>query len=217
MPLGKKRQHCAKCQRPERRCLCHLAVEIPLPWRLVVWQDPSEIRQAKGTVPLLQACLPQLDVWNSADSEEQLKLERLLDDPHCGCFLVYPGPDARTVADIRQVTEANPTSICFILLDATWRKSLKLLHSHPRLTQLPRVGLQHLPTSRYHIRKSPRRDGVSTLEAAATLLAEWHAMPPAQHPASQRLLAQFQQWVEEELARLPTDIRQRYPASEKQE
>ena len=47
-----QRRYCPACERPQSRCLCTLAVPVSLPWRLVVLQDPSEVKNAKGSVAL---------------------------------------------------------------------------------------------------------------------------------------------------------------------
>jgi DTW domain-containing protein YfiP len=59
------------------------------------------------------------------------------------------------------------------VLDGTWRKSLKLLHSHPALGALPRLALAAPPPTHYRaIRKARRPDQVSTLEATCQALAQ---------------------------------------------
>ena len=173
---------------------------------MVILQDPSEARQAKGSVPLLQACLRPLKVWVSDDFLHHEGLNTLLQDPQLALFLVYPGDEARQASELKAKLAGRTP--CFVLLDGTWRKSLKLLHSHPALAQLPRLTLATQPKSDYHIRKSPRADGLSTFEAVAAMLSEWSEKPETYAP----LTTSFQAWVERELARLPPDVRCRYPA-----
>jgi DTW domain-containing protein YfiP len=60
-----------------------------------------------------------------------------------------------------------------VVLDATWRKSLKMLHLNPALMALPRLALQDLPPPRYRaMRRARRADQLSTLEAVCTALAQ---------------------------------------------
>ena len=202
-----QRRYCPACERPQSRCLCTLAVPVSLPWRLVVLQDPSEVKNAKGSVALLRACLPELTLWRSGQIAEQEALDQLLGDPALRCLLLYPGEASTPVSQLKALTDERP--LCFILLDGTWRKSLKLLHSHPRLQQLPRVSLTPSQPGGYHIRKSPRADGLSTFEAAAHLLAEWQRDQPCND--GERLLGCFSAWIERELAALPAEVRARYP------
>ena len=127
--------------------------------------------------------------------------------PH-RCLLLYPGVSAISVPQLQAQSDERP--LCFILLDGTWRKSLKLLHSHPQLQLLPRVALAPSQPGGYHIRKSPRADGLSTFEAAAHLLGEWQADQATDDSA--RLLGCFSSWIERELGALPAEVRSRYPA-----
>ena len=204
-----QRRYCPACERPQSRCLCTLAVPIALPWRLVVLQDPSEVKNAKGSVALLRACLPAMTLWRSENFAEHEGLNQLLDDPSLRCHLLYPGDSSLSVPQLRE--QIDDASLCFILLDGTWRKSLKLLHSHPKLQQLPRVALTPSQPGGYHIRKSPRADGLSTFEAAAHLLGEWKRNQPIHD--GERLLGCFSAWIERELAALPAEVRSRYPGA----
>ena len=201
-----KRPYCPHCQRPLTACLCTLACALTSPWPVVILQDPTEARQAKGSVPLLQACLQPVTVWIGDDFSQHAGLNALLQDPQLAPLLVYPGHEAHSAAH-HQATLAGRTP-CFVLLDGTWRKSLKLLHSHPALASLPRLTLATPTQSDYHIRKSPRADGLSTFEAVSAILGEWSGNPTAYAPLSDS----FQAWMQRELARLPTEVRRRYPS-----
>lgn len=59
-----------------------------------------------------------------------------------------------------------------MVIDATWRKSLRLLLEHPLLAALPRLSLEAPPPTRYReIRAARRADQISTLEATVQALA----------------------------------------------
>ena len=131
--MSRQRPYCPACQRPLTTCLCALARRVDTPWPVVILQDATERGQAKGTVPLLQACVPTLLVWHSLDFSQHAPLNALLGDPRYRCLLVYPGEEARTASHWRPQLEAEGRVPCFILLDGTWRKSLRLLHCHPAL------------------------------------------------------------------------------------
>lgn len=206
------RAYCSRCERPLSRCLCSLATRITLPWRLVVLQDPGEVKQAKGSLALLKACVPEITVWSSHDFSQHIELNALLAEPSRQCILLYPGEQAQPVSHWQ---ESVPTGeLCIIALDGTWRKSLKMLLEHPKLAQLPRMTLTSTHASRYLIRKSPRTDGLSTFEAIGFLMREWcQQQGDATGIAeSEHLLASFERWIARELAALPADIRARYPA-----
>ncbi|MGS0757100.1 DTW domain-containing protein [Roseateles sp. GG27B] len=58
------------------------------------------------------------------------------------------------------------------MLDATWRKSRKMLHLNPLLQALPRLALQQPPPSRYTIRRAQQTHQLSTLEATVLALQQ---------------------------------------------
>ena len=58
------------------------------------------------------------------------------------------------------------------VLDATWRKSRKMLYLNPELQQMPRVSLEHTPISLYTIRKAHSENQLSTLEASCYALQQ---------------------------------------------
>ena len=59
-----------------------------------------------------------------------------------------------------------------VVLDATWRKSRKMLYLNPQLQQLPRLPLRDTPASHYLIRKAHAPDQLSTLEATCYALMQ---------------------------------------------
>ena len=71
-----------------------------------------------------------------------------------------------------------------MVLDATWRKSRKMLYLNPGLQALPRLALQgDLPASRYGaLRKAHAPGQLSTLEAAACALQRLAPAGPSLQP-----------------------------------
>ncbi len=165
---------------------------------LVVLQHPQEQGRAKGSVGLLQACVPDCQVWVAEDFAQHPQLQALLADPRRQCWLAYPGGSAVTAPQARAQWQPG-TRPTLLLLDATWRKSYRLLHSAPALLALPRLSLDPLPAGRYLIRKSSVPGGLSTFEAAAHLLDQWQ--PDAERLG--RLLASFDAWVARAQAHQP--------------
>jgi len=58
------------------------------------------------------------------------------------------------------------------VLDATWRKSRKMLYLNPALQALPRLALVDAAPSNYRIRKAHAPHQLSSLEAAARALGQ---------------------------------------------
>jgi DTW domain-containing protein YfiP len=81
-----------------------------------------------------------------------------------------------------------------VVLDATWRKSRKMLYLNVALQRLPRLALADVPASGYHIRKAHAPHQLSTFEAAACALAQLQGT----EAAWPRLLEAFNAFVEQQ-------------------
>ncbi|MBB4842604.1 DTW domain-containing protein YfiP [Paucibacter oligotrophus] len=156
---------CRACELPLAACLCAWVRPVDNRVELIVLQHPQEQHQAKGTVRLLQRCLSRCRVLVGEGFDEAL-LAPLLG---AGTALLYP-MDATALAG----ATAGPVQR-LILLDATWRKSRKMLQLNPRLQTLPRLALTELPPSGYAIRRAQRPEQRSSLEAAALALQQLEA------------------------------------------
>jgi DTW domain-containing protein YfiP len=88
----------------------------------------------------------------------------------------------------------DPDRLRLLVLDATWRKSRKMLYLNPALQGLPRLALRDLPPSAYRIRKAHAPHQLSTLEAAAHALARLESDPLRYQP----LLAAFDGFVQQQ-------------------
>nr|GAJ35270.1 uncharacterized conserved protein [Bradyrhizobium sp. DOA9] len=79
-----------------------------------------------------------------------------------------------------------------VLLDGTWSQAKALWWRNPWMLKCQRVILNPQKPSRYgRLRKEPRRDGLSTIEAAATILAGIERRPDI----ADTLLASFERML----------------------
>jgi DTW domain-containing protein len=88
----------------------------------------------------------------------------------------------------------DPAGLRLVLIDATWRKSRRMLYQSPWLQGLPRLALTDPPPSRYHVRRARGAAQRSTFEAAVQALAlldpepaRWDALWPVFDGFVQRL------------------------------
>lgn len=138
-------------------------------------QHPKEQRQAKNSVGLLRLSLMRCEVV-VGDRFSPGQLQDLLWRPGRNTRLLYPDVPAAP-APVPPVPPAadEPTAalpVRLVVLDATWRKSLRMLLEHPALAALPRVSLHEPAPTRYReIRAARRDDHVSTLEATVQALS----------------------------------------------
>ncbi|WP_163935391.1 tRNA-uridine aminocarboxypropyltransferase [Paraferrimonas sp. SM1919] len=156
------RAKCDNCNQPQVRCFCPFITPLKHQTKLIIMQHPSELKAAKGTVKLLQMMSQNIEVWVGESQADFSELQQQLQGIQVG--LLYPDEQAVSLdgAD-------KPQLDALILLDGTWKKTYKILQLNPWLQALPKVSF-NAPKGRYHIRKAPRADSLSTLEAACFAL-----------------------------------------------
>lgn len=167
-----RRATCARCLRPQATCLCALVRPTDHRTEVLVLQHPQEQRQAKNSVALLRLSLAHCEVVVGERFAPDA-LQALLHRPGRITRLLYPDVPAAPAPPVaKQAPMTSDVQVRLVVLDATWRKSLRLLLEHPALAALPRLSLHAPAPTRYRaIRAARRADQVSTLEATVQALA----------------------------------------------
>jgi len=131
---------------------------------VVIVQHPHEQFHPFGTARMVERCLDRARIF--VDYDRTLRDgRRPLPLPE-GAALLYPGPDARDLATL--APEERPSAL--VVIDGTWGQARTLYRELPALHSLPRVSFDAARPSRYRIRKQPRQECLSTLEAVVRAL-----------------------------------------------
>jgi DTW domain-containing protein YfiP len=149
---------------------------------VLILQHPSEADNAKGSARLLHLSLQGSRLVTGEVFGEQ-ELQALLHAPFGGSestrhpVLLYPDTSGDNALQITpppldEELLHTPAQLRLVVLDATWRKSRKMLYQNPLLQTLPRLPLHNPPASRYLIRKAHRPGQLSTLEATCYALMQ---------------------------------------------
>lgn len=173
-----RRALCQRCARPLSTCICAWATPTANEASVLILQHPLEVRQAKGSARLLQLSLrhAELHVGETFSPHELASWLRGSGPTPAHTVLLYPA-HPELPAPTAECAEVSPSQIRLVVLDGTWRKSLKMLHLNPALQSLPRLSLHPDSPSRYLIRKAHRPDQLSTLEASCLALAQLEQAP----------------------------------------
>jgi DTW domain-containing protein YfiP len=167
--------------------------------QVLILQHPMEVANAKGSARLLHMCLPgsALQVGEQFEADA---LQAWLAQGQRRAVLLYPDTPGDRSLGIAAPAAFGPAwpaqSLLLVVLDATWRKSRKMLYLNPALQALPRLPLRDTPPSHYLIRKAHAPDQLSTLEATAYALAMLEQAPRAFDP----LIAAFDGFVAQQQA-----------------
>lgn len=177
-----KRQTCPQCLRPLSTCICELIQPVQNHIELVILQHPLEVNEAKNTARLLHLCLKNSQIHIGETFTEDFFAQ--FNAPSTYNLLLYPEtPEEKSLGIITppqldatklniDESATNKNLLRLWVLDATWRKSRKMLYLNPNLQRMPRIILQDAPASIYKIRKAHSENQLSTLEASCYALRQ---------------------------------------------
>nr|WP_295802444.1 tRNA-uridine aminocarboxypropyltransferase [uncultured Microbulbifer sp.] len=163
------RQICPTCQRPLKVCYCSALVHIANRIKVLIIQHPLEEKHPFNTGRMARLCLENSELIVAENLSDE-KLAQLLKP---GSALLYPS--LGWLPEVEQVAPGTPQAEALeqlVVIDATWRKSKKMLHLHPALQQLPRVSFEGALSSNYQIRHSSLENSLSTIESVAMAMAQ---------------------------------------------
>jgi len=193
-----KRVLCSNCLKASSACICSTIKVIDNLYQVHILQHPSEEKKAIGTARILKLSLRnvKLSIGEFFD-EQQFDLKN--------SYLLFPSDTAITATElVKQHTFDKKSQ--FILLDGSWKKAYKLLMSNPFLQVLPKVFIDVDVKSNYRLRKSPREDGLSTVEAGYYLLSQLEQDSQKFIP----LLKSFEFMIDYQISQIPEEIYQRH-------
>lgn len=229
---------CPRCQKPVPLCICDSVTPIENSISILILQHPQEQDRALGTARLTAQHFEHAVVrvglsWPSLSKA----LGRTVSDPSRWAVLYLGSAKVAELDTSRDVVAINRKGELeqdqrrilddiegIVLLDGTWSQAKALWWRNPWMLKCQRVILGPSRPSRYgQLRREPRRDGLSTIEAAAMLLATLERRPDIAetlHASFERMLARYRevQRSSPELAPKPKpkrDYRRRQHSSHK--
>src|SRR5437764_10475905 len=177
---------CPRCQKPLPLCICDSITPIENRISLLILQHPQEQDRALGTARLLARHLKNavLKIGLSWPSLSKA-LGRQVADPsrwavlYLGSAKVADLDTDREIVAIDRKGEVEPDQRGIlgeiegvVLLDGTWSQAKALWWRNPWMLKCRRVILGPRHASRYgELRREPRHDGLSTIDAPGISLA----------------------------------------------
>jgi DTW domain-containing protein len=175
---------CTECGKPPGVCICDRVETIATKLRVVILQHPQEDDALLGTAKLVEVTLPKAEIrvglsWASLDhalGTREAERDR---------WAVLAA--AKLPAPIPESARAEPVVVIdrkgrlrdlkrhglegIIVLDGTWSQAKTLWWRNAWLLKLPLIVLKPREPSIYgRLRKQPRKEWVSTLEAIGDVL-----------------------------------------------
>ncbi|ASM49728.1 hypothetical protein PESP_a1640 [Pseudoalteromonas espejiana DSM 9414] len=194
------RQLCERCQFTPSTCICRAVSHINNKIRVIILQHPSEEKIAKNTAKLVNLSLTGCQIVKGENNNDFAILKSL---PLESTVLLYPNGKAINLDEKAKSAEINNITH-LIVIDGTWKKAYKILQLTTLLNQFKTVSFKQLPTNRYAIRKAPRADSLSTLEAVAHSLFLIEQLNPAP------LYNLLDELIKKQTQHMPEHVKARY-------
>ena len=201
---------CPRCLKPRSLCVCEGIAPIDNRVSLLILQHPQEQDRELGTARLTALHFKDALLKIGLSWPSLTKILGRPTDPQRWAILYLGSVKAKAVLPERDIVVVNKSGNAvdrqdsalreiegIILLDGTWSQAKALWWRNGWMLKCKRVVLGPKRPSRYgKLRREPRSDGLSTIEAAAMLLARLERKPEietALHASFERLLARYRE------------------------
>jgi DTW domain-containing protein YfiP len=142
-------------------CLCARIPTLQNRTGLQILQHSGERRHPLGTARLLKLGLQQVDLHVLFSNHADGTCPPVALPPGSG--LLYPSPDARDLASL----PPGEAPAHLVVIDGTWDQAHRVYRDNAWIRALPHYRLHPDAPSNYRIRREPRFECLSTLEAVA--------------------------------------------------
>ena len=208
VPPADPNPECPHCRKPPALCVCAGIDRIDNKVSLLILQHPQEQDRELGTARLTALHCKDALLKIGLSWPSLTKILGRPTDPQRWAILYLGSVKAAAVLPDRDIVVVNKNGNAvdhqdsalrgiegIILLDGTWSQAKALWWRNAWMLKCKRVVLGPSCPSRYGVlRREPRSDGLSTIEAAAMLLARLEHRPEietALHATFERLLARY--------------------------
>ncbi len=185
-------EECPHCGKPKPLCICEGLSRVENRVEVLILQHPQEQDRALGTarLALVQLARAGLKIGLSWPSLSKA-LGRPVADPsrwavlYLGSAKVAERDKVNDVVAISRKGEIEEDQAAIlrriegiVLLDGSWSQAKALWWRNPWMLKCQRIILGPSRPSRYgKLRREPRRDGLSTIEATAMILSRLEGRP----------------------------------------
>lgn len=197
---------CPACEKPAGLCICEAVAPIDNAIEVIVLRHPQEQDRVLGTARILALQLKNSSVKTGLSWPNLAKLVGRAADPrrwgvlYLGTAKSSAPQGNRVLSAVTKDGEPLPDQDAvlsslegIILLDGNWAQAKALWWRNAWMLKCRRIVLSPRNPSLYgNLRREPRRESISTIEAAALALAELQAEPDL----AERILPPFRLLLE---------------------
>src|SRR5579871_4981369 len=203
-------QDCPHCRKPKPLCICDGLTRIDNRIEVLILQHPQEQDRALGTARLAVMQLTKADLKIGLSWPSLSKALGRTADPSRWAVLYLGSARAAELDSSSEAVAINRKGEVvedqqailrgiegIVLLDGTWSQAKALWWRNPWMLKCQRIILGPSRPSRYGaLRREPRRDGLSTIEATAIVLSRLERRPEIASTLTasfERMLARYRE------------------------
>lgn len=163
----KRRLRCLKCNHPDYGCYCAKVQSFDPKIKFAILIHPIEASRRIATGRMSHLILENSELIRGHNFTDNRHVNGLINDPANQCFILYPGYRSRNMSEMPkpvQIFDPSKQPVLFVI-DGTWGTAKKMVNQSPNLFSLPRVAFTPTQASRFRVRKQPRPNFCSTIEA----------------------------------------------------
>lgn len=171
------RDYCYKCYRAKKTCLCESIKPFLSNMHLVILMHPKEARkQRTGTGRLANLSLINSELIIDTVFTKNEKVNSLLEDKSYYPVVLFPTNDAikfKSGFENNLKVELSEKKLLVFVIDGTWSCAKKMLNRSKNLTQLKKLSFSNKYKSQFTIKRQPKENCLSTIEAIYYLFREY--------------------------------------------
>lgn len=165
-PRYQTTDRCGVCRIYRPLCLCGDIVPMSLDTRVTLYMHWRERLRTTNTGWLACLALPNSEIRLRGAREPEYQLDRAV--PLTNALLLFPSQAAVELTP--ELLARQPRPLTLVVPDGSWNQAKKVPHRESGLAGITTVKLPAGAPSCYRLRRSPREQNLSTLEAIARAL-----------------------------------------------
>lgn len=167
--LKQYRVQCNGCRQPEFSCYCSHIQKFDPKIKFVILIHPIEFKRRIATGRMAHQCLENSELIVGQNYSANSQVNRLLKDPRYQPMVLYPGVKSLNLTHATSEKkaaffDAGKTPLVFVI-DGTWATARRMMRQSLNINGLPRFAFTPPGPSQFKVRKQPKAECYSTIEA----------------------------------------------------
>lgn len=167
--LPQYRSLCVTCLQPDFSCYCNFIKKVDPHIKFVILIHPIEFRRRIATGRMAHLSLENSLLVMAQDYTHNKQVNGIIEDPEYQSVILYPGQKSLNLTTDFEFAKSSlflkNKKLALFVIDGTWATARKTMRLSQNLAKLPRVGFIPPRPSQFRVRKQPKPECFSTIEA----------------------------------------------------